>query len=121
MSPSKLIFALLSITTAAYSTTERLPPGVVPKALRGKAPRQLQAMQVTQMDFPFLGEHDMECTDAGTYSSTVCKYCIDVPKLVCESICSSGLDQTPSSCNWSPWWAWSGVSGGGEGWCCGGY
>ena len=53
--------------------------------------------------------------------STICKYCIDVPKKVCESICSSGLDQTPSSCNWSPWWAWSGVSGGGEGWCCGGY
>ena len=120
MSPSKLLLALL-ITTAAYSTTERLPPGVVPKALRGQAPRQLQAMQVTQMDFPFLGEHDMECTQAGTYSSTVCKYCIDVPKKVCESICDSGLDQTPSSCNWSPWWAWSGVAGGGEGWCCGGY
>ena len=63
----------------------------------------------------------MECTSAGTYASTVCKYCIDVPKKVCESICASGLDQTPSSCNWSPWWAWSGVSGGGEGWCCGGY
>ena len=119
MSPSKLIFALLSITTAAYSTTERLPPGVVPKALRGKAPRQLQAMHVQEM--AVLGEHDMECTSAGTYASTVCKYCIDVPKKVCESICSSGLDQTPSSCNWSPWWAWSGVAGGGEGWCCGGY
>ena len=48
----------------------------------------------------------MECTDAGTYSSIVCHYCIDVPKLVCESICASGLDQTPSNCNWSPWWAW---------------
>ena len=119
MSPSTLFLALLATTTAAYSTTERLPPGVVPKALRGKAPRQLQAMQVTQM--AVLGEHDMECTSAGTYASTVCKYCIDVPKKVCESICSSGLDQTPSSCNWSPWWAWSGVAGGGEGWCCGGY
>ena len=63
----------------------------------------------------------MECTDAGTYSSIVCHYCIDVPKLVCESICASGLDQTPSNCNWSPWWAWHGLSGGGEGWCCGGY
>ena len=49
-----------------------------------------------------LGEHDMECTDAGTYSSIVCHYCIDVPKLVCDSICASGLDQTPSNCNWSP-------------------
>ena len=67
------------------------------------------------------GEHDMECTDAGTYASIVCHYCIDVPKLVCESICASGLDQTPSNCNWSPWWAWHGLSGGGEGWCCGGY
>ena len=55
------------------------------------------------------------------FLTSVCKYCIDVPKKVCESICDSGLDQTPSSCNWSPWWAWSGVSGGGEGWCCGGY
>ena len=66
------------------------------------------------------GEHDMECADAGTYASIVCHYCIDVPKLVCESICASGLDQTPSNCNWSPWWAWHGLSGG-EGWCCGGY
>ncbi len=62
----------------------------------------------------------MECADAGTYASIVCHYCIDVPKLVCESICASGLDQTPSNCNWSPWWAWHGVSSG-EGWCCGGY
>ena len=33
----------------------------------------------------------MECADAGTYASIVCHYCIDVPKLVCESICASGL------------------------------
>ena len=62
MSPLNLLLALLATTTAA--TTERLPPGVVPKALRGKAPRQLQAMQVTQM--AVLGEHDLECTSAGT-------------------------------------------------------
>ena len=110
---------LSTIGSAGEEPTERLPPGVVPKALRGKAPRQLQAMHVQEM--AVLGEHDMECTSAGTYASTVCKYCIDVPKKVCESICDSGLDQTPSSCNWSPWWAWSGVAGGGEGWCCGGY
>ena len=140
MSPSKLLIALLASTTTAYQagpgavlnyfanpigaedfpvrrSAERLPPGVVApaKALRGRAPRKL--MQATGV----LGEHDMECTDAGTYSSIVCHYCIDVPKLVCESICASGLDQTPSNCNWSPWWAWHGVSGGGEGWCCGGY
>ena len=120
MSPSTLLLALLTVPAAAYST-QPLPPGVVapPKGLRGEAPRQLQAMHVQEM--AVLGEHDLECTSAGTYSSTVCKYCIDVPKKVCESICSSGLDQTPSSCNWSPWWAWSGVAGGGEGWCCGGY
>ena len=53
----------------------------------------------------------MECADAGTYASIVCHYCIDVPKLVCKSICASGLDQTPSNCNWSPWWAWHGLSG----------
>ena len=40
----------------------------------------------------------MECADAGTYASIVCHYCIDVPKLVCESICASGPDQTPSNC-----------------------
>ena len=139
MSPSTLLLAL-SITTAASAGEtgpgavlnyfanpigedfpvrrgEVLPPGVVapPKALRGRAPRKL--MQATGV----LGEHDMECGDAGTYSSIVCHYCIDVPKLVCESICASGLDQTPSNCNWSPWWAWHGLSGGGEGWCCGGY
>ena len=62
----------------------------------------------------------MECTDAGTYSNFVCDYCIDLPKLVCESICDSGLDQVPINCHWSPWWAWDGVPGGGEGWCCGG-
>ena len=78
--------------------------------------RRAETMQATGV----LGEHDMECTDAGTYSSIVCHYCIDVPKLVCESICASGLDQTPSNCNWSPWWAWHGLSVG-EGWCCGGY
>ena len=53
----------------------------------------------------------MECADAGTYASIVCHYCIDVPKLVCESICASGLDQTPSNCNWSPWRAWHGLWG----------
>ena len=142
MSPCKLLIALLSMTAAASAgeagpgtvlnyfantigedfpvrrrSAEPLPPGVVapPKALRGRAPRRL--MPATGV----LGEHDMECGDAGTYSSIVCHYCIDVPKLVCESICASGLDQTPSNCNWSPWWAWHGISGGGEGWCCGGY
>ena len=137
MSPSKLLIALLATTTTAYQAGpgavlnyfanpigedfpprrgEVLPPGVVakPKALRGQAPRRL--MPATGV----LGEHDMECTDAGTYASIVCHYCIDVPKLVCESICASGLDQTPSNCNWSPWWAWHGLAGG-EGWCCGGY
>ena len=67
-----------------------------------------------------INEPEMECTDAGTYSNFVCDYCIDLPKLVCESICDSGLDQVPINCHWSPWWAWDGVPGGGEGWCCGG-